>query len=641
MSNLFFDIETYSSVDLKTSGAYKYIESPDFCMLLLAYAFDDEEVKCVDIDIEGIPEDFIRGFFSPDVRKLAFNAAFERTAFSRIGMTTRLEEWECIMVKSAYCGYPLSLEQVSSVMKLEEKGKLSTGKALIKLFCNPDKQGKRVSPSSRPEEWELFKKYCINDVVSEREIYRKLSVYEIPEWEKVNYILDQEMNDRGVLMDMELVRQAIEMSNVATDIATRRLKDITGLENPNSPKQLKDWLSIMLGKEVKELTKDTIKEMLEHVDGVVKEVLQLRLLLAKSSVKKYNAMEACACHDSRARGMFQVYGANRTGRWTSKLIQLQSLPQNHMKDLELARDVVLRGDYETASMLWPSVPDVLSELIRTAFVAPPGMTFAVADFSAIEARVISWVAQEEWRLEVFRTHGKIYEATAATMFGVPIESVTKGSELRQRGKTSELALGYCGGVEAITRMDREKRIPDHEKPELVARWRKANPKIVKLWEDLDLCAKRTIRTHEHTQLRSLGFDYDNGALTIQLPSGRKLFYNKPFISTNRWGNPSIGFYGINQETKQWFPQETYGGKLCENIIQAIARDALAYALQTLRSNEYKVVLQVHDEAISEIPEVGAEKKLEEMEALMGEEIPWLPGLPLRADGYITKFYKKD
>lgn len=641
MRKLFFDIETYSSVDLSVSGVYKYVESPDFEILLLCYAYDDEPVKCVDVELEGIPEDFSRGFYDKNTVKLAFNAAFERTAFKRIGMEVPIEEWECIMVKSAYCGYPLSLEQVSSVMKLGEKGKLSIGKQLIKLFCNPGKDGKRLQPSKRPEDWELFKIYCINDVVSEREIYNNLACYTIPDWERTNYIVDQQMNDRGVLMDMPFVRNAIEFSERASSEAYDRLKNITGLENPNSPKQLKDWLSRQLGKEITELTKDSIAKLLPEVDGAVREALQLRLLLAKSSIKKYVAMEACHCRDSRARGMFQIYGANRTGRWTSKLIQLQSLPQNHMKDLELARETVARNDYDLATILWPSIPNVLSELIRTAFVAPKGYTFAVADFSAIEARVISWVAQEEWRLEVFRTHGKIYEATAATMFGVPISSVTKGSELRQRGKTSELALGYAGGVDALTRMDREGRIPDSEKPELVMRWRKANPNIVQLWTDIENCAKYTIKTHNHAQLRSLGFDYDNGALTIELPSGRKLFYNKPFITTNRWGKPTIGFYGINQDTKQWYPQETYGGKLCENIIQAIARDALAYALQTLDREGYKVVLQVHDEAIAEVPSDKAEEYLTRMEQLMGQEIPWMKGLPLRADGYITNFYKKD
>ena len=367
------------------------------------------------------------------------------------------------MVKAAYCGYPLSLEQVSKAMRLEEKGKLSIGKALIRLFCKPSKKGDRVDPGTRPEDWKEFQRYCINDVVSEREIYRRLQSITIPAWERRNYVLDQEMNDRGVLIDLPFARNAIAFDQRSSTEAYTRLQQITGLENPNSVSQLKDWLSEQLGKEVKELTKDSIKKLLPEVDGDVREALTLRQLLAKSSVKKYIAMENCTGEGSRARGMFQLYGANRTGRWTSKLIQLQSLPQNHMKDLDLARQVVAENDYDLAQMLWPSIPNMLSELIRTAFVAPKGKTFAVADFSAIEARVISWVAQEEWRLDVFRTHGKIYEATAALMFGVPIETVTKGSELRQRGKTSELALGYAGGVDALTRMDREERIPDAEK----------------------------------------------------------------------------------------------------------------------------------------------------------------------------------
>lgn len=642
MRELFLDIETYSSVDIKVSGSYRYVESPDFEIILLAYAFGDEPVKLIDPDLEGYPEEFIDGLLDPDTKKLAFNAQFERTCFRRIGFDVPIEQWECVMVKAAYSGYPLSLEQVSKAMKLEEKGKLSIGKALIRLFCNPGKNGKRVDPSTKPEEWKNFGLYCINDVVSEREIYRRLEAIEIPQWERDNYILDQEMNDRGVLIDLPFAKNAIAFDERSSTEATSRLIEITGLENPNSVAQLKGWLSEQLGKEIKELTKDSIKKLLPEVDGAVKEALILRQLLAKSSVKKYLAMENCVGRDSRARGMFQIYGANRTGRWTSKLIQLQSLPQNHMPDLDLARQVVAEGDYELAQMLWESIPNVLSELIRTAFIAPKGKTFAVADFSAIEARVISWVAQEEWRLEVFRTHGKIYEATAALMFGVPIESVTKGSELRQRGKTSELALGYAGGVDALTRMDREERIPDSEKPGLVKRWRKANPAIVKLWADVEAHAKHAIQTHRPCKLRSLVFSYENNTLTIQLPSGRKLCYVSPGIGTNRWGDESITYFGVNQDTKQWFPQETYGGKLVENIVQAVARDALAYSLQKVKEEGYtEMVMTIHDEIVIEVPENNAEEHLAKVQEIMGREIPWMVGLPLRADGYTTKYYKKD
>lgn len=642
MRNLFLDIETYSSVDLKVCGSYKYIESPDFEIILLAYAFDDEPVKIVDVELEGYPDEFMDGMLDPNTRKLAFNAQFERTCFRQMGINVPIEQWECVMVKAAYCGYPLSLEQVSKAMKLEEKGKLSIGKALIRLFCNPGKNGKKVDPQTKKSDWENFKLYCINDVVSEREIYRRLQGITIPVWERRNYILDQEMNDRGVLVDLPFARNAIAFDERSSTEAYTKLKNITGLENPNSVSQLKDWLSEQLGKEIKELTKDSIKKLLPEVDGDVREALVLRQLLAKSSVKKYVAMENCTGRDSRARGMFQLYGANRTGRWTSKLIQLQSLPQNHMKDLDLARQVVAENDYDLAQMLWPSIPNVLSELIRTAFVAPKGKTFAVADFSAIEARVISWVAQEEWRLDVFRTHGKIYEATAALMFGVPIETVTKGSELRQRGKTSELALGYAGGPDALTRMDREERIPDSEKPGLVKRWRKANPSIVKLWSDVEEYAKHTITTHKTCKLRDFIFAYESNTLTITLPSGRKLCYVSPGLGSNRWGKESITYFGVNQDTKQWFPQETYGGKLVENIVQAVARDALAWSLQNVKAAGYtEMVMTIHDEIVIEVPQEGADEHLKNIQDIMGQEIPWMRGLPLRADGYTTPYYKKD
>lgn len=642
MRELFLDIETYSPVDLKTCGNYKYVEHPEFEIILLAYAFGDEPVQIIDPEIDGYPEEFMQGMRDPNTKKLAFNAQFERICFRRIGVDIPIDQWECVMVKSAYCGYPLSLEQVSKAMRLEEKGKLSIGKALIRLFCNPNKKGTRVSPSDKPEDWENFKQYCINDVVSEREIYRKLQSITIPDWEKKNYILDQEMNDRGVLIDLPFARNAIAFDERSSTEAYSRLQEITGLENPNSVSQLKGWLSEQLGREVKQLTKDSIRKLMPEVDGAIQEALTLRQLLSKYSIKKYIAMENCAGFDSRARGMFQLYGANRTGRWTSKLIQLQSLPQNHMKDLDLARRVVAENDYDLAQMLWPSIPNVLSELIRTAFIAPPGKTFAVADFSAIEARVISWIAQEEWRLEVFRTHGKIYEATAALMFGVPIESVTKGSELRQRGKTSELALGYAGGPSALTRMDREERIPDAEKPGLVKRWRKANPAIVKLWSDVEENAKHAVTSKKTSKLRDLIFRYENDTLTIELPSHRKLCYVSPSIGANRWGMESIVYYGINQNTKQWFPQETYGGKLVENIVQAVARDALAWSLQNIKTEGYTdMVMTIHDEIVIEVPQQNADKHLENIQNIMSREIPWMKGLPLKVDGYVTPYYKKD
>ena len=643
MKELFIDIETFSTEDIKTSGSYRYMESPDFEVLLVAYAYDDEPVQIFSpSEGDPWPEQLRNDLTDPSVLKIAFNAQFEWNAFRTLGFKLTREDWACAMIKSAYCGYPLSLDQVSKAMKLGEKGKLSTGQALIRFFSKPDTHGRRRPASASPEKWQLFKEYCVNDVVSEREIWRRLEWLDFPDWEKANYIIDQEMNGRGVLIDLEFAESAIELDQETSTQVINRLKEITGASNPNSPAQLKQWLEEH-GLKMTELTKDSIRETLPTVSGEIREVLECRLLISKSSIKKYVAMENClSLVDHRARGMFQFYGANRTGRWTSRLIQLQSLPQNHMPDLDLARKVIADRDFDLANMLWPSIPNVLSELIRTAFVAPEGYTFAVADFSAIEARVISWVAQEEWRLEVFRTHGKIYEATASIMFNVPIESVTKGSELRQRGKTSELALGYNGGVEALKRMDREKRIPVEEMPELIQMWRKANPSIVKLWKEVERHAKHAIRTKGTTTLGCLTFSCSNDTMMIGLPSGRNLCYVKPGIGLNRWGTESITYYGISQENKQWYPQETYGGKLVENIVQAIARDALAHSLQRLVSEGFKnIVMLVHDEVIIEVPKAGAEQSLQRIQEIMGEEVPWMPGLPLRADGYLTDYYKKD
>lgn len=643
MKQLFIDIETYSSEDIKTSGSYRYMESPDFEILLVAYAYDDEPVHIFSpSEGDPWPDQFRKDLTDPKVLKIAFNAQFEWNAFKTWGFCLTREDWACAMVKSAYCGYPLSLDQVSKAMELGEKGKLSIGQSLIRFFSKPDTKGQRRPASASVEKWELFKQYCINDVVSEREIWRRLEWMEFPAWEKANYIIDQEMNSRGVLIDLDFAKAAVDLDQETSARVIARLKEITGVDNPNSLVQIKQWLEEH-GTKMKELTKDSIREALSTATGEIREVLESRLLISKSSIKKYIAMENClSLVDHRARGMFQFYGANRTGRWTSRMIQLQSLPQNHMPDLDLARSVIASRDFELANMLWPSIPNVLSELIRTAFIAPEGYTFAVADFSAIEARVISWVAQEEWRLEVFRTHGKIYEATASIMFNVPIESVTKGSELRQRGKTSELALGYNGGVEALKRMDREKRIPVEEMPELIQMWRRANPAIVQLWKDVEKHAKHAIKDRKPSRLGCLTFDCNHDTFMVGLPSGRKLCYVKPGIGLNRWGNETITYYGISQESKQWFPMETYGGKLVENIVQAIARDALAYSLQRLYQEGFKnTVMLVHDEVIIEVPKAGAEQSLARIQEIMGEEVPWMQGLPLRADGYLTEYYKKD
>ena len=646
---LHIDIETYSSVDIKSCGAYKYIESPDFEILLIAYAFDNESIKIIDLaSSEKIPSELEKGLLDPETIKCAHNAVFERKSFERIGFKVPISEWYCSAIKAAYCGWPLKLEFISKAMKLEEKGKLSIGKALIKYFCSPCKPSKvnggrtRNLPEHDPEKWNLFKLYCINDVEAEREIMNRLESYCIPEFERTNYIIDQEINDAGVLVDTQLASNAVDIDNKYKKELTSAMEDLTGVDNPGSVAQLKEWLSEATGKEIKTLSKASVAELIdESEDEAVSDVLKGRQGLSKSSTKKYTAFLNCVCADGRAHGLFQFYGASRTGRWAGRLAQLHNLAQNHMPDLDLARQVVRSGDFEMMKLLYDSIPNTLSELIRTALIAPKGCTFAVADFSAIEARVLSYIAQEDWRLDVFRTHGKIYEASAAMMFNVPIESIKKGSELRQRGKVAELALGYQGASGAIEKMDKDKKIPPAERDIIVRKWRKANPKIVKFWYDVEACAKRAIKTKKAVALRQLVFNCDENALQILLPSGRSLYYCSPKIGVNRFGSENILYKGMDQTTKQWKDQETYGGKLTENIVQAIARDILAYAMQNLRKKGYKMVMHVHDEVIIETPASNAEKDLRIIEQTMGMEVPWALGLPLIADGYTTTYYKKD
>ena len=646
---LHIDIETYSSVNIKASGAYRYMESLDFEIILVAYAFNDFPIRIIDLASgEKLPEEFISGLQDWEVKKCAHNATFERNAFKRYGHDVPIEQWECSAIKSAYCGLPLSLEAVSKALSLGDKGKLSTGKALIRYFCMPVKPTKanglreRNFPAHDPDKWEEFKQYCANDVEAERQICHRLGRYKIPDFEQMNYILDQEINDLGVLVDTQMAEHAVQMDALFRAETMDRMRTLTEVDNPSSPAQLKEWLSEAMGKDVDTLTKGSVLELLDETDdGAVSEVLDGRLKLAKTSTKKYTAMLNCVCEDGRAHGLFQFYGATRTGRWAGRLVQLQNLPQNHMQDLELARKVVSSGDYDLAQLLYGNIPNMLSELIRTALIAPAGYTFAVCDFSAIEARVLSWIAQEQWRLDVFRTHGKIYEASAAMMFGVPIESITKGSELRQRGKVAELALGYQGAESAMEKMDKDGKIPTHERKVIVQRWRKANPKIVQLWADVDECAVRAIKTRSSINLCNLTFRCDDENLRIELPSGRELFYRSPRIGRNLFGNESIAFMGMEQSSKQWCRVETYGGKLVENIVQAISRDILVYAMQNLRTVGFNTVMHVHDEAVCEVPIDLAEDKLYRMSGIMGITPNWALGLPLKADGYTTKFYKKD
>lgn len=647
---LHFDLETYSSVDIRTSGAYKYTQSLDFEIMLLAYAFDDDPIKIIDFARgDTWPEDLVEGLKDPAVEKHAHNASFERQSLRQYGFEIPIEEWRCSLVKSAYCGLPLGLDLISKALNLGEKGKLSTGRALIRFFCSPIKPTKvnggrhRNLPEHDPEKWEEFKQYCVNDVEAERAIGKALSYIDLPEFEQKNYILDQEINDFGVKVDVDFVRNAVKIDDRFSEEIQDRLIEITGVDNPNSPAQLKEWLSEALGKEITTMAKDSVLQLIKETDDeAVLEVLEGRLKLAKSSTKKYVSMLNCACEsDQRAHGLFQFYGANRTGRWAGRLIQLQNLPQNHMKDLDAAREIIASGDYDLGTILYDNVSNILSELIRTALIAPEGKSFVVSDFSAIEARVLSWIANEEWRMDVFRTHGKIYEASAAMMFGVPIEEVTKGSELRQRGKTAELALGYQGAIGAMEQMDKKNKISAGDKRMIVTKWRKANPKIVSFWYDVDRVARQCIMTKKTYHLNGLEFSSDGKTFQIKLPSGRSLVYNKPKIGVNRFGNESVIFMGMDQVIKQWTPIETYGGKLVENIVQAISRDILAYSMWRAREEGFKICMHVHDEMVCESDTEIAEAELERLENIMGEDIPWAKGLPLVADGFVTKFYKKD
>lgn len=656
LKNLHIDIETFSSVDIKTSGAYKYVESIDFEILLIAYAFDQEPIQLVDLaQGDEMPEEFIKALQDPTIRKHAHNATFERLAFRAIGYDVSINHWYCSAVKAAYCGLPLSLANVSEALELGDKGKLSTGKALIKYFCVPCKptkvNGGRTSnqPHHNLEKWAQFCEYCVQDVEAEREITRILSPYTIPGDERLNYILDQEINDRGILIDLGFARSAVALDSRYTDIVKTNIKDITELDNPNSLAQLKSWLKSQTGEEINSLSKDEVPQLIEKFGGVVGQVLKMRQKISKSSTKKYKAMLNCACESNRAHGLFQFYGANRTGRWAGRLIQLQNLPRNYMKDLDLAREIMDEGDYSLADLILGDISSVLSELIRTAFIAKPGHTFAVADFSAIEARVIAWLAGEEWRLKVFKTHGKIYEASAAMMFAMNVDEVGKGSMHRQAGKVAELALGYQGGDNALRSMGKglglnEELVDSIISMGTIKKWRTASPAIVQLWKDLEEAAKRALKNKDKVfKCKCLSLKYDGSVLMIKLPSGRCLFYQSPKFGVNRFGKDAIKYKGMNQTTGKWGYQDTYGGKLTENVVQAIARDLLAFSMQNLDKAGYNIVMHVHDEAACEIDlNYGPpEESLANMCQIMAIGPEWAKGLPLNADGYITPYYKKD
>ena len=652
MTLLAIDIETYSSIDLTARGVYAYTEAEDFEILLFGYAFDDEPVRVIDFaKQEELPPEVLFSLNDPAVIKTAFNANFETTCLSKYFSGINADQWQCTSVLAATLGFPHNLDGVAKVLKLEQQ-KDAIGKSLIRLFsipCKPrtanlfEKAATRNLPEHDPEKWELFKKYCAQDVEVEREIRKKLERFQILEEEHRIWQLDQKINDTGVKVDKVLVSKAIECDTSYQQRLVEEALKLTGLDNPKSVSQLKAWLYEVEGLEVDSLNKETVPELLKETESAtVHRMLELRRDMAKTSVKKYQKMEMTLCLDERVRGLFQFYGANRTGRWAGRLVQVQNLPQNKLKDLDLARELLRSGDYETLELLFESVPNVLSQLIRTAFIPSEGCTLMVADFSAIEARVIAWLAGEKWRMNVFNGHGKIYEASAAQMFKVPIESIGKTSPLRQKGKISELALGYQGAKGALITMGALKMgLEESELPGLVTAWRQANPNIVQLWYDVENAAIRAVegKTSASIQL-GINFSYESGFLFITLPSGRRLAYVKPRIEVEeRFNKSGITYEGMDQTTKQWCRLKTYGGKLVENIVQAIARDCLRDSMLRLDAAGYRIVMHVHDEVILDAP-IG-KGTLEEACAIMGQPLDWAPGLPLRADGYETPYYKKD
>ncbi len=646
MKTLSIDIETYSDQPLAKTGVYRYVESPLFEILLFSYSVDGGNVQQVDLACgEQIPAEVISALTDDFVIKWAFNANFERICLSRfLGLPTgdylKPDTWKCSMVWAATMGLPLSLEGVGAVLGLE-KQKLTEGKELIKYFCQPcaptksNGQRTRNLPAHATDKWLAFKKYNIRDVETEMSIQARLAKYPVPDSVWDEYHLDQEINDRGVALDMELVRQAIQMDGRSRSELTQAMKELTSLENPNSVQQMKGWLSEK-GLETDTLGKKAVAEMLKTAPPELQTVLTLRQQLAKSSVKKYQAMETAVCADGRARGMFQFYGANRTGRWAGRIIQMQNLPQNHLDDLAEARGLVRSGDFEGVEILYEDVPDTLSQLIRTAFVPQDDRKFIVADFSAIEARVIAWLAGEEWRQKVFADGKDIYCASASQMFGVTVEKHGINGHLRQKGKIAELALGYGGSVGALKAMGAlDMGLTEEELPPLVDAWRQANPNITKLWWDVDRAAMEAVRYKHANETHGIVFSCKSGMLFITLPSGRQLSYVKPKIGINKFGGDCITYEGVGS-TKKWERLDSYGPKFVENIVQATARDILCYAMQTLSC--CSIVMHIHDEVVIE---ADRRMSLQAVCDQMGRTPPWAKGLQLRADGYETDFYKKD
>ena len=674
MRHLSIDIETKSSVDIGKAGLYRYAQSPDFEILLIAYKFDERPVKILDLtdeklrgkqgallngrqkEFNGECAELCEALRSPRIIKHAYNAAFEWYCLNQAGFETPLEQWRCTMAHGLYCGYTAGLDATGRAIGLpQDKQKLTAGKALIRYFCVPCKPAKsngnrtRNLPRHAPEKWSLFKDYCKQDVVTESEILKRLSLFPMPEEEERLWQMDIRMNAFGVRVDGELIQGALEIDSESAGRLEEEARSLTGLGNPNSAAQLLPWLRAN-GLELENLQKATVAEALgrEGLPEKVRRVLEIRQQLGKTSIKKYVAMEAAMGMDGRVRGLTQFYGANRTGRWAGRLVQMQNLPRNYLKTLDSARNLVKQGNYAGVRMIYGNVPDTLSQLIRTAFIPSEGNKFVVADFSAIEARVIAWLAGEQWVNEVFATHGKIYEATASQMFHVPIERIVKGNPeyaLRQKGKVATLALGYQGGTNALIAMGAlGMGLAEEELPDIVQRWRGANPRIRDLWYAVEQAALEAMQTAQPQAIHGLIFAlegdlvYGQNFLTIQLPAGRKLYYPKPFLKENQFGRLAIHYYTVGQQTRKWEVASTYGGKLTENIVQAIARDCLAETLRRIDARGLQVVFHVHDEVIIDAP---PDVTVDEICALMAEPIPWAPGLVLKGAGFESEYYMKD
>lgn len=644
MDTLAIDIETYSDVSLPDCGVHRYAASEQFEILLFAYSLNDEPTRIIDLASgEKIPDKIMEYLTDDSVIKTAYNAAFERNCINRFfGLSLKPEGWRCTLVQASMLSLPLSLEGVGEALNLDKK-KMSEGKDLIRYFCMPCKPTKanggrtRNLPSDAPEKWELFKTYCIRDVDVEKQIRNKLAKFPIPDREQKLYCMDQRINDRGIMVDQELIGHAVACDLLYKETVTKKAYEISGLENPNSVSQLKDWLNEK-GIEVNSLAKAAVEELVENTQGDVAEMMKLRLAMSKTSVKKYEAMERSVCPDGRVHGLLQFYGANRTGRWAGRLVQIHNLPQNHMEDLELARSLVKEGRYDLVELLYDSIPDVLSELIRTAFVAKPGCRFIVSDFSAIEARVMGYLAGEGWVMEEFRGAGKIYEQTASKMFHIPIEEITKGSPYRARGKVASLACQYGGAEGALISMGALNFVEEEELKGLVQSWRTANPHIVNYWYEIDGAVKAAVKERKMTKVGMVTVYYQSGMLKIALPSGRVLSYVRPRMTVNRFGSESVSYEGVGTNRK-WTRIESYGAKFCENIVQATARDVLAEAMLSLEKKGFDIVCHIHDEVVLEVPE--GTSSVEEVNEIMAVCPDWCEGLPLKAAGFESPFYKKD